>query len=162
CSLATHHNSWAYRMGTFSALSFAVQMVFRTLFLTSPDPLGWIPIIYVCLIWYYLVRVRHDRGEVAATVLPYAIFSIPYGYTATAIGTGRPATAYGISINMFLLLAAAKGAALLSERWRDELQRVPARWRAPAIALVGVAVLCSFVIPYRTTYAYMEEFAFLS
>ena len=39
----------AFRRGTV-----VVQLIFRALFLISPDPFGWIPIFYVLLIWYYL------------------------------------------------------------------------------------------------------------
>lgn len=161
CSAFVQSGSWQHRLGQFDAIIFAIQMTARLLFLVSPDPLGWIPLTYVFLIWYYLYQQRHDRAELAATVLPFLAFSIPYGYSATAITTELPATAYGVSLNMFLLLATAKGAALFSERLPALRQRIPPRWRRPALAAAVLVVLVSLVVPYRRTYAYMEEYAFL-
>lgn len=161
CSAMVQNASWQHRLGQFDVIIFTIQMIARALFLVSPIPLGWIPLIYVLLIWYYLYQRRHDRGELAATVLPFLVFSIPYGYSATAITTELPATAYGVSINMFLLLAAAKGAALFYERLPVEAQRIPPRWRRPLGAVAVILVLASLLVPYRRTYAYMEEYAFL-
>jgi hypothetical protein len=164
CSLVVHTSSWQLRLGQFDAVIFAFQMIARVLFVAHPDPLGWIPVVYVFLIWHYLYHAlrRHDRAEVAATVLPFAIFSIPYAYSATGVTTELPAMAYSTSIDMFLLLGAAKGAALLSERWPAEIRRIPPRVRM-ALLVAGAAILVvSLVVPYRWTYAYMEEYGFLS
>ncbi len=164
CNVAFHASSWRYRLAQFDPIVFVIQLTARVLFLASPDPFGWIPILYVLLIWYYVwFRWRTgDRAEVAATVLPFVIFSVPYVYSATAIATELPATAYGITIDMFLLLGAAKGAALLYERLQSGALPLRASLRAPAAGAGLLLLLGSFVIPYRKTYAYMEEFAFLS
>jgi len=164
CNAAHHGGSWQYRLGQFNVIVFAVQMIARVLFLASPDPFGWIPVIYVFVIWYYLWSrwKQGDRAEVAATVLPFVLFSIPYAYSGTAIGTELPATAYGITIDMFLLLAAAKGTALVYERLRERMVNVELRWRVVAAVAAALILFGSFAIPYRRTYAYMEEFGFLS
>src|SRR4030095_2795175 len=123
----------------------------RILFLVSFDPLGWIPVIYVLLIWYYIYHAvrRHDLAEVAATVLPFVLFSIPYAYSATAITLELPATAYGVSLNMFLLLAAAKGAALLYERLGDGWLRGWSSWRVPAAVVATNLPLRSLPVALR-------------
>jgi hypothetical protein len=163
CSLSVQSASWNLRLRQFDAIIFVVQFLARILFLVSFDPLGWIPVIYVLLIWYYIYHAvrRHDLAEVAATVLPFVLFSIPYAYSATAITLELPATAYGVSLNMFLLLAAAKGAALLYERLGDGWLRGWSSWRVPAAVVATTILLGSLLVPYRWTYAYMEEFAFL-
>lgn len=164
CNLAFHGSGWQYRLGQFNIFFFVVQLIFRALFLISPDPFGWIPIFYVLLIWYYLrwqLR-RRDYCEVAATVGPFLLFSIPFVYSATAIAGELPSTAYGITIDMFVLLAAAKGASLLYDHVRDGTFAVRPTWRTPALVGAALILVASFAIPYRRTYAYMEEFAFLS
>jgi len=164
CSAVVQSNSWQYRLGQFDALTFAVQLIARMLFVANPHPLGWIPVVYVLLIWYYVYDAlrRRDRAEVAATVLPFLIFSIPYAYSATAVISELPGMAYGVSIDMFLLLGAAKGGALLYERWPAEMRRIPPRARMPVLVASAAILVVSLVVPYRWTYAYMEEYGFLS
>jgi hypothetical protein len=62
CNAAHHGGSWQYRLGQFNVIVFAVQMIARVLFLASPDPFGWIPVIYVFVIWYYLWS-RWKQGD---------------------------------------------------------------------------------------------------
>jgi hypothetical protein len=122
CSAVVQGHSWEHRLGQFDAIIFLIQMIARVLFLISPDPVGWIPLIYVGLIWYYLYQRRNDRAELAATVLPYLFFSIPYGYSATAITVELPATAQSAG-SLFLLLATAKGG-IVGERWPAPIRRL--------------------------------------
>ena len=164
CSAIVQSNSWHHRLGQFDALTFVFELIARALFVANPNPVGWIPVFYVLLIWYYVYHAarRHDRVEVAATILPFVIFSIPYAYSATAVISELPGMAYSVSIDMFLLLGAAKGGALLYERLPEEIRRIPSRARAPVLIVAAVIIAVSLVVPYRWTYAYMEEYAFLS
>jgi len=163
CNVAVHRQDWTYRLGSPDPLLFVVQMVFRCLFLAAASPDGWIPIVYVLLIWFYLYDTwrRGDGQEFLATVLPYVIFSIPFAYSMTGIAMELPSTAYSVTINMFLLLSAAKGAELLWDRWRAHRQpRRPNVRRMIAVTVASITVV-GFVATYRQTYAYMMEFDFL-
>jgi len=164
CNVAVHHQSWQIRLGQFSVLSLVFEMLARMLFLVDPDLFGFIPLAYILLIWFYLYdRFRRgDRAEVIATVLPFALFSIPYACTGKGVGPDLPGLSYGTTVNMFLLLGAAKGAALLYERSGAGMLRARPRWRRPAIIVASLLVLACLAIPYRTTYAYQEELSFLS
>ena len=167
CNVSTHGGSWNFMLGRFDILFFIIEMIASALFLVSPDPFGWIPLTYVLLIWYYLYRKwrQHDRAEVAATVLPFVIFSIPFAYTGKGmLGEALilPAATYTTCISMFLLLAAAKGAVLLYDRLQDGFLGGRPNMARAAVIVAAIALLGSFAIPYRKTYAYMEEFSFLS
>jgi hypothetical protein len=164
CSFAAHWHSWQIRVGSFSLPLFLLEMVASVLFLVDLHPLGLLSPIYTLLIWYYVghtVR-RRDFDEAAATVCPFVLFAIPYAYTAKgmlAVGANLPGAAYATTIAVFVLLGGAKGAVLLYDRLEPLGSSVR---RVLATSAVSVILLGWILVPYRTTYAYMEELSFLS
>lgn len=163
CNVAVHSASWQQRMGSFDPSLFLLQGLATTLFLVNPEAPGWIPLLLVALIWLYLHDTwrRGDGAELVATVLPFLAVSLPFLYTGKGIVFGLPATVYGVTAYTFLLLAAAKGGDLAWRRWQQgAASRTPLRRRL--LLGLGAAVLAwSLLVPYRSTYAYMEEFGFL-
>jgi len=164
CSIAAHDQSWWWRITGFSLPLFLLGMVANVLFLVDLNPLGLISTIYTLLIWYYVYhKVReHDLDEALATVLPFVLCSIPYAYTAKgmfAAGSNLPGASYATIIGMFLLIGGAKGAVLLYDRLHARLSVN----RARAVAAVALSFLLFgwLFVPYRMTYAYMDEFSFL-
>lgn len=155
--------SWMSRLHTFEPLIFILQMTLRMLFIMSIDPMGWLPLVAPPLVWYYIFHTlkRGDVGEAAMTTIPYWIFSIPHAYAGVAIAGELPSHAIGMTLCLFILIGAAKGGVLLFDRVRLTLAASPIRRRGMVVAVVLLSVVL-LAFPYRWTYQYMEEFAFLS
>ncbi len=164
CGLAAHDRSWTRRIDSFSLPLFLVEMVANVFFVVDLNPLGLISAVYTLLIWFYVYQKIRRRAfdEAVATVLPFVLFSVPYAYTAKgmlAAGANLPGASYATIIGMFVLMGGAKGAVLLYDRLRARLS--VARARAVATVALSFLLLGWLFVPYRTTYAYMEEFSFL-
>jgi hypothetical protein len=139
-------------------------MAMRCLFLVNPQPLGFIPVAYVLLIGYSLVVQwrRRNRTEIAATVLPFALLSLPFAESGVALPMELPSCAYEVIVCVFLLLAAAKAIVLCYDRYREGAI-LRERWKRLALAVSApVAIAVMLFIPYRTSYAYMNELRFLT
>ena len=165
-SLLALSSSWTYRLngGRFNPIGIIILAGLRAVFVSSVWIFPFVPMVFVFLAWFYIYSQakRRDWGELCATVGPYAIFSIPFAYTGKAIAVELPSHAYSYTIDVFLIIAAAKGAALLLERVRSGafLQTPARRWAA---GVIGTAVIViSLWIPYQMKWAYMEEFRFLT
>lgn len=124
---------------------------------------AFLPLLYAAPILYEMVgcwRTR-DWQRLVDTFAPAVVLSIPFALGFNPIITDLSSSSYNIIYVVFTLSACAQGLVRMYDDYRTGvLWKVPWK-RALAVALAVPLLWYSFWVPYRWTYVFQEEHAFL-
>ena len=141
-------------------LTYVVETCARILLI---DPF-FVPMLLMVFLWWFLIwNIRRKHcADIRSVLVPMIIFSVPALLGGRPTGGDLPTDAYHVIFVVFVLLGCARGMALVQHQVAPRVRRWRKWQQAVGLAAAIAFAATFFYPPYRYTYAYQEEFRFLS
>ncbi len=142
--------------------SALIALIARTTFLVNPAGPAFFPALFAVPVWFYVAGLWRRRAwpELRQLYLP-----VYFGCIPSLFGDGPfvslPIAGYHIVSLIFVVFAIARAIDALWDRFVQLLRSHPPRRLALGIAAIP-CIWVFFWTPYRYTYAWQEEYAFLT